>query len=100
VSTGNCLIGTTVDFYRLTDAKRLEERSASNRFRFGMPDAGGPSSPDPIGISRRAEHPPLAKDFIQFISSLDEQKSLDFNSHIPGGLWQWNSIWNYVGNTS
>ncbi|MDR1891274.1 MAG: extracellular solute-binding protein [Puniceicoccales bacterium] len=85
VSAGNCLIGITVDFYGFTEAKHLEERSGSNRFKFTMPYAGGAPSPDPIGIFRGAEHPALAKEFVQFTLSLDGQKLLDFNLHTPGG---------------
>ncbi|MDR2779459.1 MAG: ABC transporter substrate-binding protein [Puniceicoccales bacterium] len=85
VSAGNCLVGITVDFYGFAEAKHLEERNGSNRFKFVMPCAGGAPSPDPIGIFRGTEHLALAKDFIQFILSLDGQKLLDFNLHTPGG---------------
>ncbi|MDR1173545.1 MAG: ABC transporter substrate-binding protein [Puniceicoccales bacterium] len=85
VSAGNCLVGITVDFYGFAESKHLEERSGSNRFKFVMPYAGGAPSPDPIGVFRGAEHPELAKDFIEFILSLDGQKLLDFNLHTPGG---------------
>jgi hypothetical protein len=85
VSAGNCLAGIAVDFYGFAEAKHLEERSGSRRFRFVIPSNGGAPSPDPIGMFRGAPNPALAKAFIEFIVSLDGQKILDFNLHTPGG---------------
>jgi ABC-type Fe3+ transport system substrate-binding protein len=85
VSLGNCLAGIAVDFYGFAEAKHLEERSGSKRFRFIMPRNGGAPSPDPIGMFRGAPNPTLAREFIEFVVSLDGQKILDFNLNTPGG---------------
>ncbi|MDR1432971.1 MAG: extracellular solute-binding protein [Puniceicoccales bacterium] len=85
VSSGNCLAGIAVDFYGSAEAKHLEERSGSKRFKFAMPIGGGAPEADPIGIFRGAQNPELAKKFIEFVLSLEGQKLLDFNLHTPGG---------------
>ena len=85
VSAGNCLAGIAVDFYGSSEAKHLEERSGSKRFRFVMPIGGGAPSPDPIAMFRGAPNPELAKAFIEFIVSLDGQKILYFNVGTDGG---------------
>jgi ABC-type Fe3+ transport system substrate-binding protein len=85
VSTGNCLAGVAVDFYGLGEAKHLEERSGSRRFKFVMPKGGGNPNPDPIGIFRGTNNMKLAQEFIEFILSMDGQKILDFRLHTPGG---------------
>lgn len=85
VSAGNCLAGIAVDFYGSSEAKHLEERSGSKRFRFVMPIGGGAPSPDPIAMFRGAPNPELAKSFIEFIVSLDGQKILYFNVGTDGG---------------
>lgn len=85
VSAGNCLAGIAVDFYGSSEAKHLEERSGSKRFRFIMPIGGGAPSPDPIAMFRGAPNPELAKSFIEFIVSLDGQKILYFNVGTDGG---------------
>lgn len=85
VSAGNCIVGISVDFYGFAEAKHLEERSGSKRFKFVMPVGGGAPSPDPIGIFRGAPHPELAKLFIEFVLSLDGQKLLDFKVGEEGG---------------
>jgi ABC-type Fe3+ transport system substrate-binding protein len=85
VSAGNCLAGIAIDFYGSAEAKRLEERSGSKRFKFVMPRGGGAPSPDPIGTFRGAVNGELAKYFVEFILSIHGQKLLDFNPNTPGG---------------
>lgn len=85
VSAGNCLAGIAVDFYGAAEAKHLEDRSGSKRFKFVMPVGGGAPSADPLGVFRGAPNPKLAQDFIEFIVSEEGQKLLDFNTNTPGG---------------
>ncbi|MDR2737545.1 MAG: extracellular solute-binding protein [Puniceicoccales bacterium] len=85
VSSGNCLAGIAVNFYGSAEAKHLEERSGSKRFKFVMPRAGGAPSPDPIGVFRGAPNPKLAREFVEFVLSIDGQKMISFDLDTPGG---------------
>jgi ABC-type Fe3+ transport system substrate-binding protein len=85
VSSGNCLAGIAVNLFGAAEAKHLEERSGSKRFKFTMPRGGGAPSPDSIGVFRGAPNPELANAFLEFVLSIDGQKLINFNLNTPGG---------------
>ncbi len=85
VTSGNCIVGVLIDFYGYYQKEILIKRSGSSRVDFVSPVGGTTATPDPIAMFKGAQHPTLARQFIEYILSQDGQKLLSFRIGSPGG---------------
>lgn len=89
VSTGDCAVGMSIDYYARYQEEQMKNREGRKRFGYQMPQNGSAVSVDPIGIFRGAENSELAQDFIEYVISLEGQKLWNFKVKSPGGPEQY-----------
>lgn len=85
VSMGDAAIGMCIDFMGRFQSEAVQEPGKPSRMRYFTPRNGSSVGVDPIGILRGAPNPKLAKEFIEYVLSLEGQKLWNFKVGTPGG---------------
>ncbi len=85
VELGDAAAGMTIDFYGRFQSEAVRRPDGSSRMRYVTPRGGSSVSVDPIALLRGAPHPALAREFIEFVLSLDGQKLWNWKIGTPGG---------------
>lgn len=85
VSSGDCAVGMSIDFYGLYQEENLKNRSDSERFGFKSPLGGSSPTADTIAMFKGAPNPELALAFIEYTLSEEGQKLWAFKVGTPGG---------------
>ncbi|HQU08573.1 MAG: hypothetical protein B7X06_00435, partial [Verrucomicrobia bacterium 21-51-4] len=85
VSAGDCAVGMSIDYYGLSQAQSVWERSGSTRFGYLTPTIGSASEADPIAVLRGANNPLIALAFLEYVLSEQGQKLWAFQAGAPGG---------------
>lgn len=85
VGFGDAAVAMGIDFYGRQMAEATDRAGAKGRVVFISPVGGTSFGIDPIGVLRGAPEPDLAKEFIDFVLSLDGQKLWDYRPGMPGG---------------
>ena len=85
VAQGDAAVGVCIDFYGRFQEEALGRRETEGRVRFVTPVGGSIHSTDPIALLRGAPHQELAREFIDFVVSMDGQKLWDQRVGTPGG---------------
>jgi ABC-type Fe3+ transport system substrate-binding protein len=85
VAQGDAAAGVCIDFYGRFQEEALGRRETTSRVRFVTPVGGSIHSTDPIGLLRGAPHQELAREFIDFVVSLEGQKLWNQKVGTPGG---------------
>lgn len=78
VEAGDAAAGMCIDFYGRFQSEAVRKPDGSSRLQYVSPPGGSSVSADPIGMMRGAPDPQLAREFIEFVLSIDGQK-----------LWNW-----------
>ncbi len=85
VAAGNCAAGMGIDFYGRQQAEALARRAGSDRVAYVSPAGGTVYSVDPIGLLRGAPHAGPAREFIDFVMSVEGQRLWNQKPGTPGG---------------
>ena len=85
VAAGDAAIGMCIDFYGRFESEAVRLAGNPSRLEYFTPAGGSAVSVDPIGLLRGAPHPAVARDFIDFVLSLEGQKLWNFRVGTPGG---------------
>lgn len=89
VELGDAAAGMTIDFYGRFQSEAVRRPDGSSRMRYGTPRGGSSIGVDPIGLLRGAPHPELAREFIEFVLSIEGQKLWNWKTGTPGGPEQY-----------
>ena len=85
VENGDSAAGMCVDFYGRFQSEFVRKADGFSRMNYVTPVGGSSVGADPIGLFRGAPHADLAREFIEFVLSMDGQKLWDFKTGAPGG---------------
>ena len=85
VEGGDAAAGMCIDFYGRFQSEAVRKPDGSSRLLYVSPAGGSSASADPIGLLRGAPNPDLAREFIEFVMSLDGQKLWNWKIGTPGG---------------
>jgi ABC-type Fe3+ transport system substrate-binding protein len=85
VESGNAAAGMCIDFYGRFESEAVRKSDGSSRMHYITPAGGSSVGVDPIGMFRGAPHPGLAREFIEFVISLDGQTLWNWKIGTPGG---------------
>jgi ABC-type Fe3+ transport system substrate-binding protein len=85
VELGDAAIGMCIDFYGRFQSEAVRKPDGSSRMIYVTPTGGSSVGADPIGLLRGAPHPEVAKQFLDFVLSVDGQKLWNFEVGTPGG---------------
>jgi ABC-type Fe3+ transport system substrate-binding protein len=85
VAAGDCAAGMCIDFYGNQQQEAVMRRGGGDRVGYISPKGGAAYSVDPIGLLRGAPHPQVARDFIEYVLSLDGQRLWNLKPGTPGG---------------
>ena len=85
VGFGDAAAAMGIDFYGRQMAESSDRAGGRGRVIFISPVGGTSFGIDPIGLLRGAPEPDLAKEFIDFVLSVDGQKLWDYRPGTPGG---------------
>ena len=85
VAQGDAAVGICIDFYGRFQAEALERRQGGARVRFVTPHGGSAYTSDPIALLRGAPNAEVAKDFIEFVLSMEGQRLWNQRVGTPGG---------------
>lgn len=85
VALGDAAIGMCIDFYGRYQSEMLRVGDEPSRLQYFTPIGGSSVGVDPIGLLRGAPHEELAREFIDFVLSIDGQKLWNFKVGTPGG---------------
>ncbi len=86
VAIGDAAAGMSIDFYgRFQSESVRDPLTGFSRMEYRTPAAGSSTGGDPIGMLRGAPDPELAREFIDFVLSLEGQKLWNFRPGTPGG---------------
>ncbi len=85
VGDGDAAVAMGIDFYGRQMAGATEEAGGKGRVIFISPVGGTSFGTDPIGLLRGAPEPDLAKEFIDFVLSIEGQKLWNYRPGTPGG---------------
>lgn len=85
VDSGDAAIGMCIDFYGRFQSEAVRKPDGSSRLQFIIPPGGSSVGADPIGVLRGAPHPQLAREFIEFVLSLEGQKLWNWKAGTPRG---------------
>lgn len=85
VGFGDAGVAMGIDFYGRQMAESTDRAGGKGRVVFITPVGGTSFGIDPIGLLRGAPEAELAREFIDFVLSLDGQKLWDFRPGTPGG---------------
>ncbi|HKQ69631.1 MAG TPA: extracellular solute-binding protein, partial [Polyangiaceae bacterium] len=84
VASGDASAGMCVDFYGRFESE-ASARGGASHLGFVLPRGGTSIGADPIARLRGAPHPDLAREFLEFVLSVDGQKLWNFKVGTPGG---------------
>lgn len=84
VSSGDAAAGISIDFYSRVQAE-VTQSGNQVRLNYVTPLGGSSISGDPISLLRGAQHPELAKRFMEYVLSEDGQKLWNYRPGTPGG---------------
>ncbi len=85
VGDGDATAAMGIDFYSRQMAGSLEDSHGKSRVVFITPVGGTSFGTDSIALLRGAPEPDLAKEFIDFVLSIEGQKLWAFRPSAPGG---------------
>lgn len=85
VAAGDAAIGMCIDFYGRFQSEMIRVGDQASRLQYFTPLGGSSVGVDPIGMLRGAPHPELAREFIEFVLSIEGQKLWNFKVGAPGG---------------
>lgn len=85
VGAGDAACAMAIDFYGRQEAEASARRTAEPRVVFLAPSGGTSYGVDPIGLLRGAKEPELAKEFIDYVLSIEGQKLWNYKRGTPGG---------------
>lgn len=85
VAFGDAAIGMCIDFYGRYQSEMVKIGDNASRLQYFTPVGGSSIGVDPIAMLRGAPHPELAREFIEFVLSIEGQKLWDFKVGTPGG---------------
>ena len=85
VDSGDAAIGTCIDFYGRFQSESVRKPDGSSRLQFLIPPGGSSVGADPVGLLRGAPNADVARDFIEFVLSLEAQKLWNWKVGTPGG---------------
>ena len=86
VGDGDTALGMSIDFYgRFQAESDRDPATGKERMHYFNPPGGTSIGVDPIGLLRGAPHPKLAREFIEYVLSLEGQKLWAFKVGAPGG---------------
>lgn len=85
VSLGDAAIGMCIDFYGRFQSEAVKIGDEPSRLQYFTPLGGSSVGVDPIGLLRGAPNAEVAKEFINFVLSLEGQKLWNFKVGTPGG---------------
>ena len=85
VSLGDAAIGMCIDFYGRFTSESVRIGDKPSRLQYFTPIGGSSVGVDPIGMLRGGPRPDLAKEFIDFVLSIEGQKLWNFKVGTPGG---------------
>jgi ABC-type Fe3+ transport system substrate-binding protein len=85
VEAGDAAAGMCIDFYGRFQSEAVRKPDGSSRLQYVSPAGGSSVSADPIGMLRGAPHQELAREFIEFVMSVDGQKLWNWKAGTPGG---------------
>lgn len=85
ISKGDAAIGMCIDFMGRFQSEAVQEPGKPPRMRYFTPRNGSSVSVDPIAILRGAPNPKVAREFIEYVLSLEGQKLWNFKVGMPGG---------------
>lgn len=85
VEAGNAAAGMCIDFYGRFESEAARQPDGSSRMHYVTPAGGSSVGVDPIGMFRGAPHAGLARDFIEFVISLDGQALWNWKVGAPSG---------------
>jgi len=85
VEAGNAAAGMCIDFYGRFESEAARKPDGTSRMGYVTPVGGSSVGVDPIGMFRGAPDADLAREFIEFVLSLDGQKLWNWKLGTPGG---------------
>jgi len=85
VEAGNAAAGMCIDFYGRFESEAARKPDGTSRMEYVTPIGGSSVGVDPIGMFRGAPDADLARDFIEFVISLDGQALWNWKLGTPGG---------------
>jgi iron(III) transport system substrate-binding protein len=85
VEAGNAAAGMCIDFYGRFESEAARKPDGTSRMEYITPEGGSSVGVDPIGMFRGAPDADLARDFIEFVMSLDGQALWNWKLGTPGG---------------
>ncbi|MBS0660800.1 MAG: extracellular solute-binding protein [Verrucomicrobia bacterium] len=88
VGAGDAACAMAIDFYARQEAEASARRTPEPRIVFLSPSGGTSYGVDPIGLLRGAQEEELAKEFIDYVLSLEGQKLWNYRRGTPGGPQQ------------
>jgi len=84
VQAGDAAAGMCIDFYGRFESEAVR-RDGRSRLVYVTPEGGSSTGADSIGLFRGAPHAGLAREFMEFVISLEGQKLWCFRAGTPGG---------------
>lgn len=85
VGSGDAACAMSIDFYGRQEAEASARRTAEPRVIFLSPSGGTSYAVDPIALLRGAREGDLAREFIDYVLSLEGQKLWNYKHGQPGG---------------
>ena len=85
MGAGDAAAAMSIDFYGRQEAEASAIRGGQGRVAFEAPVGGTSYGVDPIALVRGAREPDLAKEFIEFVMSVEGQKLWNYRRGEPGG---------------
>jgi ABC-type Fe3+ transport system substrate-binding protein len=85
VEAGNAAAGMCIDFYGRFESESVRKQDGSSRMQYVTPEGGSSVGVDPIGMFRGAPNAYLARDFIEFVMSVDGQALWNWKVGTPNG---------------
>ena len=85
VAAGDAAAGMCIDFYGRFQSESVRKPDGSSRLQYISPAGGSAVGADPIGMLRGAPHSELAREFIEFVLSIEGQKLWNWKVGTPGG---------------
>lgn len=85
VGLGDATVGMSIDFLGRFQSEAVRKADGTSRIQFVIPAGGSSVGVDPIGLLRGAPNPALAREFIEFVLSMEGQKLWNFKAGVPDG---------------
>jgi len=85
VDSGDAAAGMCIDFYGRYESEAARKPDGTSRMQYITPKGGSSIGVDPIGMFRGAPNADVAREFIEFVISLEGQKIWNWKVGTPGG---------------